>query len=121
VSNYKELIVWNVAHKLVLNLYKESVVFPKEERYGYTSQLRRAAVSIPNNIAEGQGRSNNKEFINFIRIAKGSATEVEYLILLGRDLGYINNDKYTYYNNEIIKILRMLNNLIKSLRKLENL
>ncbi|MFZ5968908.1 MAG: four helix bundle protein [Bacillota bacterium] len=117
MSKYKELNVWNEAHQLTLKIYSITQRFPAEEKYGLISQIRRAAMSIPTNIAEGQGRSNNNEFVNFLRIAKGSATEVEYLLLLSYELKYIEEDLFNDLSQQIQKILAMLNNLIASLKR----
>ena len=117
MSRYKDLEVWKKSHNLALSIYHNTKHFPDSEKFGLISQMRRAATSIPTNIAEGQGRSNNKEFINFLRISKGSATEVEYLLLLSLDLGYISKDIYLDLNGKTEKILAMLNNLMKSDRK----
>lgn len=87
---YRKLRVWQESHKLVLLIYKESKNFPKDELFGLTSQLRRAAVSVPANIVEGFARASRKEFIQFLYIATGSLAEVEYYIELLKDLGYIN-------------------------------
>ncbi|MDF2545675.1 MAG: ribosomal protein [Anaerosolibacter sp.] len=115
MSKFKELGVWEKSHNLTLHIYKLTMRFPSEEKYGLTSQIRKAASSIPANIAEGQGRSNNKEFINFLRIAKGSATELEYWLLLSHELQYLDINEYTDLLKQNHKILAMLNNLITSL------
>lgn len=116
MSMYKRLDVWNEAHQLTMEIYKTTIAFPSEEKFGITSQIRRAAVSVPTNIAEGQGRSNNKEFINFLRISKGSASEVEYLIFLSYELGYLDRQIYFSLLDKTQKILAMLNSLITSLQ-----
>lgn len=115
MSGYKKLKVWNEAHQLTLKIYEITQHFPQEERYGLISQLRRAALSVPTNIAEGQGRSNNKEFINFLRIAKGSISEVEYLVFLSYELGFVQLDKYKELSNDAEKIMGMISNLATSL------
>ncbi|MBB6216360.1 four helix bundle protein [Anaerosolibacter carboniphilus] len=117
MSGYRKLDVWNEAHKLTLDIYRVTATFPNEEKFGLISQIRRASSSIPTNIAEGQGRSNNKEFANFVRIAKGSASEVEYLIYLCYELGYLNKIQFVNLNRQIERILGMLSNLISSLYK----
>ena len=80
------------------------------------TQIRRAAVSIPTNIAEGQGRVSKKEYIRFLSISRGSAKEVEYLIFLCKDIGYLNEEDYLKLNSECVEILKMLNGLISSIR-----
>jgi four helix bundle protein len=87
LRNFRELTVWQKAHELVVEIYRVSGGFPSEERFGLTVQLRKAAVSIGSNIAEGCGRGTNKDFARFLSIAAGSASEVEYQVLLARDLG----------------------------------
>jgi four helix bundle protein len=97
VSNYKELIVWQKSMDLAEGVYKATVDFPKEETYGLTSQMRRSAVSVASNIAEGYSRNSRGEFIQFLGIAKGSLSELETQILLAVRLGFIKED-----NSEII-------------------
>lgn len=107
-SNYTNLTVWKKAHRLVVEIYKVSGRFPAEEKYGLISQLRRAAVSIPTNLAEGYGRTTSLDFKRFVMIAIGSANEVEYLLLLCRDIGYIDSNCYNEMYNKITEIIKML-------------
>lgn len=86
MQNYKNLRVWEDAHALVLEIYNATRSFPNDERYGLTSQIRRAAVSIPSNIAEGTGRGSDADFARFVQFAVGSISEVDYQLLLARDL-----------------------------------
>ncbi|MCK5033468.1 MAG: four helix bundle protein [Calditrichia bacterium] len=116
MKDFRKLLVWEKAHSFVLGLYKYSKDFPKDELYGITSQIRRAAVSIPNNIAEGCGRGSDLDFARFLQIAMGSASEVEYLILLSNELKYINKNVYEELLNNIIEIKRMLTTLIKKIK-----
>ncbi|HET9366217.1 MAG TPA: four helix bundle protein [Candidatus Angelobacter sp.] len=95
MRNYRDLQVWNKAHHLTLDLYRVSQRFPREEIYGITSQLRRAAVSIGANLAEGCGRHTSSELARFVRIAMGSASELDYHLLLSRDLGFMLTDEFT--------------------------
>lgn len=90
MRNYRDLQVWSKAHNLTLELYRMSRQFPREEIYGITSQLRRAAASIGANLAEGCGRRTSAELARFVRIAMGSASELDYHLLLCRDLGFMN-------------------------------
>jgi four helix bundle protein len=115
MSNYKDLQVWKASHELVIETYKLTKNFPKEERYELISQLNRAVVSIPANIAEGTGRRTNKDFCSFLHIARGSLNEVEYYYILSKDLGYINEEQYNSCTNKIKNISRKLNGLIKFL------
>jgi len=94
MKNFKELQVWKKAHQLTLQLYKTTVTFPKDEKYGLTSQIKRSASSIAANIAEGCGRSGDAEFARYLQIAMGSASELEYHLLLAHDLKIINTSNY---------------------------
>src|ERR1700741_743505 len=94
MQNFKDLLIWQEAHQLTLKIYESSKGFPKEEIFGITSQLRRAAVSIPCNIAEGCGRYTSKDFANFLQIALGSTNETDYLTLLAKDLNYLSETQY---------------------------
>ena len=117
LKNYKELKVWQRSYQLCLEIYKITKGFPKEERYGLTSQLRRAAVSVPSNIAEGYGRKTTPEYIRFLYIAYGSNCELETQILLSGDLGYIETGKLEILKEGIGEVERMLKALIKSLER----
>jgi four helix bundle protein len=108
MREFRKLKVWEKAHKFVLDIYTITKNFPKEEIYGITNQLRRAAISIPNNISEGCGRKSKKELFNFLNISMGSASEVEYLLLLSYDLYYLK-DKYQMLNEKLVEIRKMLN------------
>ena len=90
MRDFKQLKVWRKSHNLTLQAYKVTEAFPREETYGLTSQIRRASSSIPANIAEGCGMDGNAQFARFLQISMGSATELEYHILLARDLGLID-------------------------------
>ena len=108
MTTHKDLIVWKKSMNLVVLTYKFTGSFPKEELFGLSSQMRRASVSIPSNIAEGHGRSSNKELIRFLYISLGSASELETQIILSNKLGFLNEesfDKLNDLNNEVIKML----------------
>ena len=109
LKNYKELKVWQRSYQLCLEIYKTTKRFPKEERYGLTSQIRRAAVSVPSNIVEGYGRKTTLEYIQFLYIAYGSNCELETQILLSGDLGYIETGKLEILQEGIGKALDPLN------------
>ncbi len=94
-KGFKGLTVWQKAYALTLDIYKVSKKFPKEEIYGLSSQLRRAAVSIPANIAEGYERNHRKEYVQFLFVSKGSLGEVETQLLLAKDLGYLSESDYS--------------------------
>jgi len=115
MRNFKELKVWEKVHLLCLEIYKITTNFPTEEKFGIISQLRRASSSIPTNISEGCGYQTQKEFARFLRIASGSTSEVEYLILLFKDLNFLPEENYASINREVIMIRKMLYKFIQSL------
>jgi four helix bundle protein len=112
--NYQDLIAWQKAMDLVEAIYQTTKVFPKEEIYALTSQLRRAAVSIPSNIAEGQGRLSSKEFRSFLSVAHGSVREVETQIMIAQRLHYISKEKATTVLEIAAEVGRLLQGLMKS-------
>ncbi len=116
MKNFRDLKVWTKAHQLALNIYHVSKSFPKEEQFGITSQIRRAALSIPTNIAEGCGRGSDSDFARFIQIAFGSASEVEYQIFFCRELHFIQENIYSTLSNDVIEIKKSLTALLKKLR-----
>ena len=100
MRDFHKLGIWQRSHQLTLDVYRASKVFPKDELFGLTSQIRRAASSVPTNIAEGCGRASNKDFAHFLQIAIGSASEVEYELLLAHDLEYINDEAFNKHTSE---------------------
>lgn len=102
MKNYRELTVWKSSHAATLAIYRESKSFPKDELFGLTSQMRRAASSIPANIAEGCGRDGDPELKRFLNIALGSACELGYFILLAAELGYLSPAVHTALANEVL-------------------
>ncbi|NIM98448.1 MAG: four helix bundle protein, partial [Deltaproteobacteria bacterium] len=94
MKDFRKLKVWEKSHHLALSVYRETTSFPDHERYGLTSQLRRAAVSIPTNIAEGCGRGGDAEFARFLQIAYGSAAELQYQFLLANELNFLDTDDF---------------------------
>jgi four helix bundle protein len=92
MQQFRELKVWQRSHQLVLDLYRLTEGFPPGERFGLVSQLRRAATSVPTNIAEGSKRRSRRDYARFLNLAEGSAAETEYLLLLSRDLGYVESN-----------------------------
>lgn len=116
MQNYKELKVWEKSHQLVLDIYRVTAKFPKEEVFGITSQVRRAAASIPANIAEGCGKKSQLDLANFLNISLGSANETDYFLLLCRDLKYISESEFSELENTINAIKAMLINLITKVR-----
>ena len=117
LKNCKELQVWQKAYQFCLEIYKVTKTFPNEEKYGLTSQIRRAAISIPSNIAEGYGRKSSGEYIQFLYVAYGSNCELETQLLLSGDLGYIEKVGLESLLKSGGDIERMLKALIRSLRE----
>ena len=115
--SYRELIVWQKAKKLAIHAYKTSDAFPKTERFGLASQIRRAAVSVVSNMAEGQGRITPGEFIHFLGLARGSLLELETQIDIAAELGYLHNCDQRALADEIYAALGLLNRLIEALRR----
>ena len=116
VESWRDLDVWQIAHKLVLRVYETTRRFPAEERFRLADQLCRAAISIPTNIAEGKGRGSLKEYLQFLIVARGSVEELKYQLLLARDLGYIGEVPYHEIAEGYERVGKMLNGLIRSLK-----
>jgi len=116
MKDFQSLSVWQKGHALTLSLYRETAAFPKHELYGLVSQMRRAGSSIPTNIAEGCGRGTDPDFARFLQLAMGSACELEYHLLLARDLQYLNDEMYVGLTNAATEIKRMLTALIQKVR-----
>ncbi len=114
VRTFQDLIVWQKAMDLVTEIYRVTQKFPKEEIFGLVSQLRRAAVSVPSNIAEGQGRLTEKEFRQFLGTARGSLSEVETQIIIANNLGYLNDSDSQSLSAMVAEVGRVLNGLISS-------
>lgn len=115
ITSVEDLTVFKRAHALTLNIYKISNEFPNEEKFGLVSQMRRAASSIGSNLMEGSHRSNKGEYRQFVGIARGSAGELKYHLLLAKDLGYLSEQQYEAFKVEIDEISKMLKGLVKSL------
>lgn len=113
---WKDLKVWQKSHELVLDIYKVTAKFPKEEIYGLTSQVKRAAVSIPTNIVEGSSRNTTKDYLNFLYISRGSLEELRYLILLSQELQFLSADTHKDLESRCALISKMLNSLIGKLK-----
>jgi four helix bundle protein len=111
VRNYRDLLVWEKAHSLTLCIYRDTQAFPKDERFGITSQIRRAASSIGANLAEGCGRRSDGEMARFVQIAMGSAAELSYHLLLCRDLGLLRAEEFNRLASATDEIMRMLSAL----------
>lgn len=116
MRDFRELKVWEKSHKLTLEVYKATATFPREETYGITSQIRRSCASIPANIAEGCGRDSEAELARFSRIAAGSASELEYHLLLAKELNFLDTADHSKLTTQVTEIKRMLTSFIKKLR-----
>lgn len=118
IKTHKDLLVWKKSIDLVEQIYTFTKQFPKEELYGITNQMRRCAVSIPANIAEGSGRKNKAEFIQFLHIALGSASELETHLIISQRLGFLSSNSYDEIMNALNEIIKMICGLINSLNSL---
>ncbi len=114
IKSFTDLDVWKEGHKLVLMIYKATKNFPKDEIFGLISQMRRCAVSITSNIAEGFGRNTFKEKIQFYFISRGSIIELQNQLLVAKDVGYLPKDDFAEIAEQTIKVHKILNGLIKS-------
>lgn len=115
INSYKDLLVWQKSVRLCKEIYVLSGKYPKHELYGLTSQIRRAVISIPSNIAEGRCRGTKKDFIQFLRIALGSSAELKTQIIISELLEYINSSDAIEINDKIEEISKMLTSMIKKL------
>ncbi len=116
MQDFRNLKVWRRAHRPTLGLYRLTKRFPKEELYGLTSQIRRAACSVCANIAEGCGRRGDKEFGRFLYTTFASACELEYHLLLSADLEYLDRPSYVRFNREVVEVKRMISGLLIRLK-----
>jgi four helix bundle protein len=116
MKDFRQFKVWEKAHHLALEIYKATATFPKEELYGLTSQLRRASVSIPTNIAEGCGRNTDADFARFLQIAMGSASETEYELILASDLEFLSKNQFEELQSKAEEVKKMLASFLKTLR-----
>src|SRR3989338_2316899 len=116
MKSYKELIVWQKSFQLVILVYKLTSKFPREEIYGLTSQVRRASVAIPSNIAEGFARKYRKEYIQFLSVAYGSGAEFETQLLLSKELKYMSEEEYSKIILLLGEVMKMLNKMLLNLR-----
>jgi four helix bundle protein len=116
MKDFKKQKVWQKSHQLTLDVYKITKSFPRSEEYGLTSQIRRSCASIPANIAEGCGRNSEADFSRFLQMAMGSATELEYHLLLSHDLGILKDGDFKSLSEGTIEIKQMLTSFIKKLK-----
>jgi len=115
-STYKDLIVWQKSIQLITDIYALTKTFPMDERFGIVSQINRAVISIPSNIAEGWGRELSKNYLQFLRISRGSLMETETLILIAKNVDYINEKDFYQINEKIEEVGKILQGLIKSIQ-----
>jgi four helix bundle protein len=116
IKSYQDLVVWQKSYQLALQIYKITKKFPKEELYGLTSQMRRAEISIPSNIAEGYYRQRKLEYVQFLQFSFASGAELETQLLIAHDLKYISEDEYNEINKFLTEVMKMLNSLIRKLK-----
>ncbi len=117
MQSHKDLMVWQKSIEFVSEIYKITQKFPSSEIYGLTNQIRRSAVSIPSNIAEGAARSHSKELVQFLYISLGSASELDTQLLISKNLGFIKQEEFEQLNTELNSISKMLVKLIKSVKE----
>jgi len=120
MAGWKELLVWQKSHSLVLYIYRLITLFPAHEKFALCDQIKRSAYSVPSNIVEGHSKKSNKDFLKFLYISRGSLEELRYFILLSKDLNYIKNNEYEKIENEILEISKMLNKFIISVKNRNN-
>jgi len=116
MQSFRTLRVWEKSHRLTLDIYASSKTFPRDEMYGLTSQMRRASASVGMNIAEGCCRKGNVELGRFLQIAMGSASELEYQLLLAHDLDYLQNPEYEKLTTQAVEVKRMLASLMQKVK-----
>lgn len=116
MKDFRSLKVWEKSHALTLTIYQATEQFPKQELFSLTNQIQRAAVSIPANIAEGCGKDSDAESKRYFSIAMGSSSELEYLLLLAKDLSYLQENLYQSIQNELVETRKMLNAFIQKLK-----
>ena len=116
MHNFKELIIWNKSMDITLDVYQETKKFPEEEKFNLVSQIRRSAVSIPSNIAEGAGRNSDKEFTQFLGIAKGSSFELQTQLIISNKLNFISDEKFEALNNAVEEVQKMISGFQSKLK-----
>lgn len=116
IGTYKDLTVWQKSIDLCEKIYKITEAFPKSEQFGISNQIRRNAVSVPSNIAEGYRRGHRAEYVQFLRVSYGSAAELETQLIIARNIGYMGSKDYEILNDLLLEILKMLNKLISTLK-----
>lgn len=117
INSFKDLIVWQKSIVLVSEIYAITKLFPTEEKFGLVTQLNRAVVSIPSNVAEGWGRESTKNYLQFLRNSRGSLMEVETLIIISNNLGYLDESNFLSVTTQIVEVGKILQGLIKSIKE----
>lgn len=117
MKDFRKLTIWERAHRLTLDIYRQTQQFPREELYGLTSQVRRASASVAANIAKGYGRGGDGDFHRFLNTAAGSIVELEYFLLLARDLRIVSDDNYKALQKQVIETQRMLSGLLRTVAR----
>ncbi len=117
METHKDLRIWQQSIEMVTSLYKVTMTFPKDELFGLVSQIRRAAVSVPSNIAEGYARGTDREKLHFLRMSSGSMSEIETQLMLSLNLGYMSQDSYNEQSERVTSVWKQLNALISSVKK----
>ena len=118
--SWEDLLVWKKAHELVLSVYENISNFPKDEKYGLISQIKRCSISIPANIVEGHSKNSNKEFLRFLYISRGSLEELKYLLFLSKELSYLSEFEFEELSKRLEKLGLQLNNFIKYLQQIND-
>lgn len=121
INSYKDLIVWQKSIALVTEIYKLTKTFPAEEKFGIVNQLNRAVVSIPANIAEGWGRESSKNYLQFLRVSRGSLMETETLLVISKNLNYIDDENFRMISEKLDETGKILQGLIKGVQQKINL
>ena len=121
MKSYRELIVWQKSMDLVSDVYKSSASFPPSETYGLTTQIKRSAISIPSNIAEGYGRNHSKDYVRFLEISRGSLYELQTQIEIAINLEFLHQDKFDIMSQKCLEVEKMLNSLITKIKKSEHI
>ena len=120
MRDYRQYQVWQRSHQFTLSMYRVTEAFPATERYALATQIRRASFSVPMNIAEGCGKHSDSDFARYLDIAAGSASELDYQLLLSHDLGFIDGSGYEQLSSELLEIRKMLTSLINTVRNTPN-
>ncbi len=116
MAGWRELIVWQKSHKLVLDIYTLITKFPSSEKFAICDQLKRSAYSVPSNIVEGHAKNSSKDFLRYLYISRGSLEELRYFVFLSFELNYINQKSYSNIEIKIEEISKLLNSFIKSIK-----